>query len=243
MSNPSVCAIMLVNGRAEMAARACASFAAQAYQDAWLLIYDTGLERLMVNPPAGSKWVVATPTPDGKTRSVGELRNRANHAAATADILIHWDSDDWSHPNRIAEQVELLRASGKQCVGYRDMLFWDSREGHFCGSWLYTATDPRYCVGTSLCYWRKTWEARPFADLPKTIGGKGEDTEWLREIDSLGVCSWQSRRVVEVGEYEPRMIASIHGGNTSTQYEDIAQSHNWRRAPEWDSYCRERMAL
>ncbi len=41
------------------------------------------------------------------------------------------------------------------------------------------------------------------------------------------------------------MIASIHGGNTSTQYADLGrvESNNWRRAPEWDAHCRERMKL
>lgn len=54
--------------------------------------------------------------------SIGEMRNRANALAATADIIVHWDDDDWSHPRRIEEQVKALNEA--DCVGYNEMLFW-----------------------------------------------------------------------------------------------------------------------
>ena len=40
-SNPSVCAIMLANGRPEMVARAVKSFRAQTFRNKRLLVYDT----------------------------------------------------------------------------------------------------------------------------------------------------------------------------------------------------------
>ncbi len=265
MSNPSVCAIMLANGRPAMVERALKSFYAQTYPGAWLLVYDTSPEPLKIEPPSGSTVIYVGAGP-GLPSTIGRLRNEANNMGDAADILIHWDSDDWSHANRIAEQVELLQSSGKQCVGYRNMLFWRDAQAirmaeehdQWTGeAWLYTETAASYCLGTSLCYWRKTWEARPFPDLPKVRGGKGEDTEWLRGVDALGVsmlggalanAPMANERTKDrpLGPnlgygIAPRMIASIHGGNTSTQYEHIAQSHNWLRAQLWDSYCRERM--
>ena len=45
-------------------------------------------------------------------------------------------------------------------------------------------------------------------------------------------------------KHVPRMIARIHGGNTSTAYDPALmrasemQGSGWRRVPEWDSYCR-----
>ncbi len=249
-SNPTVCAVMLVNGRPEMVQRAIRCFREQTYQHKDLFVLDSSAE------PVGAKSLglqqVEYATMRGSKLSIGNLRNRANGFPCT-DILSHWDSDDWSHPRRIEEQVALLQASGKPCVGYRDMIFWNETQGQFCGAWLYSNNDPRYCLGTSLCYWRSAWEARPFPDAPK-LGGSGEDKLWLEEIDSMGVCSsagaqqnvggtwWQ----VQIKDQEqPRMIASIHGGNTSTQYADLGrvESNNWRRAPEWDAHCRERMKL
>ena len=57
-----------------------------------------------------------------------KLRNFAGEANGPAwmpEILIHWDDDDYSHPNRIAEQVALLQSSGADAtVGFREMLFW-----------------------------------------------------------------------------------------------------------------------
>jgi len=204
------------------------------------------------------------------------LRNYANGVEnywyGKADIICHWDSDDWSHPRRIEEQVALLQASGKECVGYRDMLFWNHlldagksptltdgekrlnlNAGGEC--WLYSNNDPRYCLGTSLCYWRRVWEARPFPDEPKRKGGTGEDVKWLEGVKSLGASSiemsviesdWKAGEVREgnrVLDFSPRMIASIHGGNTQAYDLVVGQSPSWRRAPEWDAHCRGRMAL
>ena len=283
MSNPTVAAIMLVNGRHDMVKRAIRCFREQTYQNKHLLIYDTTPEETNFLDDVyedGSVTVreAADLNHHGERKTVGYLRNRANHNAEFADIIVHLDSDDWSHPRRIEEQVALLQASGKQCVGYRDMLFhktftksdpdalgadtWDS-EGE---AWLYTNTSRKYCLGTSLCYWRSAWEARPFPDAPKVAGESGEDTLWLREIDSLGIESTRRHAteseirahglhpapgvaVKDIGlmlEQEPRMIASIHGGNTSTQYQDVVgmqSSPSWRRVPEWDGHCWKMMAL
>jgi hypothetical protein len=107
-------------------------------------------------------------------------------------------------------------------------------------AWLFhNHPSPAYCIGSSLAYWRKTWEARPFPDLPKGKGSTGEDTEWLKGVDSLGVDSVRAYQ----GFGGPRMICSIHGGNTSTQYETIGESRSWKRVPEWDEHCRKVMAL
>lgn len=228
---PSVVGIMLDRGdRKEMAARARRCFDKQGYPNKRLLTFDTS-------------GIVAT---------IGELRNMAI-AGCTEDIVVTWDNDDWSHPNRIAEQVALLQSSGKECVGYREMLFWRSprrlsgdflaNEIHYGADaahkrlapsqvWLYINCDPRYCLGTSLCYWRSVWERRPFPDLPKAKGGTGEDTQWLREVDSAGISAQEPG-------HEMRMIATIHGANSQYYGEDLLRnSPNWRRVPEWDERVR-----
>lgn len=232
---------MLTRDRPEMAARAVRCFREQTYQSKRLMIYNANtaveyghipgipgitLGEGVIQIPAGSRGL-----------SIGAMRNDANQHA-DYQILIHWDDDDWSHPNRIAEQVALLQASGKECVGYKDLLFWRETPGreNLGEAWLWKHP-LRGLPGTSLCYWRKTWEQWPFPDLPKNNASEGEDMAWLRGVDSLGVSSL-------MGWDDPRMIASIHGSNTMA-YTDalLSESTSWVRVPQFDQLCRERMAL
>lgn len=262
-TQPTVCAIMLVNGREQMVRRAVKCYREQAYPNKRLLIVNSGpMPTLAVETV--DMWEPCFVGID--TLTVGELRNHGNKYAShhyveshtRPEIFVHWDSDDWSHPNRIAEQVALLQSSGKQCVGYRNMLFLNERhdvrhqglcfddETCPCGhgaAWLYSNNDPRYCLGTSLCYWREVWERRPFPDLPKKKGGPAEDVEWLREVDSLGVNVYPSTEFSP----SPRMIASIHDGNTQyynpAEYVARQMGTSWKRAAEWDEHARKVMSL
>lgn len=239
---PLVCAVMLTKDRPDMAKRAVECFRGQTYERKRLIVLHDGSKKPYAMGVGIEAWI---PTNEW---SIGRLRNFANAAAANegADILIHLDDDDWSHPNRIAEQVALLQASGKQAVGYRDMLFWrrcpelflpDMAQCDEYEAWLYSNNDPRYCLGTSLCYWRAAWEKRPFQDI-----SRGEDKAWLREVDSLGVSSLQNDYVRQSHLGVPRMIASIHSGN-HVVYEPERSPHNWKRVPEWDAHCRKAMSL
>lgn len=222
--NPSVAAVMLVSGRPEMVKRAIDAFRAQTYDRKFLMLYDTGEHDALVESVEVPGFIEGCWRAN-YCRTIGALRNDAN-GFTTGDVIVHWDSDDWSHPERIAEQVALLKSSKKQCVGYREMLFWRDPE-----AWLYSNPRHQYCLGTSLCYWRSVWEARPFPDMPKAKGATGEDTEWLRGVDSAGI---------RAGD---RMIASIHGGNTQYYGDDLIQPPFWRRVPDSDEYCREVMTL
>lgn len=252
-TQPTVCCVMLANGREEMVRRAIRSFQAQTYQAKRLLLWDTAEPRSQYK---GNNSTVLHCYPAGNGETIGALRNAANDSIKRLgdDIIFHWDSDDWSHPNRIAEQVALLEASGKEAVGYRDMLFWqvckwcwsgrgmlpnqicDECTGRGGEAWLYTNRNPQYCLGTSLCYWREVWQRNPFADT-----SAGEDTLWLRGVKSQGERSFPDLDGRVAAECMPRMIASIHGGNTYARIEPRAEE--WRRVPEWDAHCREVMAL
>ena len=244
-----------------MAARAVRSFRAQTYANKRLLIYDNGKdaarpEEILDNETYfGCFW-----NAHRGMLTIGQLRHEANgHAFAShfhPKILIHWDDDDYSHPARIAEQVALLQASGADAVGYREMLFWRTTSVCLEGAvtemhqpvneaWLYSHHRADHALGTSLCYWRRTWERKPFADLPKGPGGTGEDHQWR---EGLKVVSQTALGGPSLSDDDaPRMIASIHGGNSSKAYDLetlIARgSKEWRRVPEWDDYCAERMKL
>jgi hypothetical protein len=237
VSEPSVCAIMLTRDRPEMARLAVECFRKQTYPNKNLLVWDNGVPGVPFFPR--KEMAEREYLGIDEDWSIGVLRNRANQHAcsgetfAEPDILVHLDSDDWSHPNRIAEQVEFLQATSADCVGYREMLFWRQEERQ---AWLYSNPDPRYCLGTSLCYWRAAWERRPFEAT-----SQGEDARFTAGLDCRGVPSFGFAR--KMFRLNPRMIARIHPGNTSNAYEPakMAACPEWSRASEWDAYCAEKM--
>lgn len=286
MSEPLVCAVMLTRDRPEMARRAINCFLAQKFSDGLYVhlgIINSGgeaygkrlwEENQIINAPdplgrssypspnqAVSMFISKGTYGGGVSReTVGNLRNQAV-SGFNYDVIIHWDDDDWSHPNRISEQVAFLQSSGAEAVGYRDMLFW--RTMRLTGAqmteipsgkrtlfaepmeqaYLYSNSNPNYCLGTSLCYWRKTWERRPFEDLPKNGKGTGEDSRWLEGVQAVGATVFGPGHGIEDG---PVMIASMHGGNTmKIDIEDWRRrgSREFKRVPGWDQYCRERMTL
>lgn len=231
-----MCAVMLTKDRTEMAKQAIECFRRQTYQNKRLLIVNSGGWPILDKEPENEiepVFVGADALTIGALRNLGCLY--ATGEGKIPDIYMHLDDDDYSHPNRIAEQVALLQSSGADCVGYREMLFW-----HETGmTYLYTNTDPTYCLGTSLCYWREAWRKNPFSERngpnPRE---RGEDREFLRGINSVGVSSFAERLWTA-----PRMIARIHAGNAAHYPVDqlALTSSNWLRVPEWDERVREIM--
>lgn len=243
MSSPKVSIVMLMSpGREKMAVRALQGVQGQTYKNVELLAVDTvGMQ--------------------GKT--IGYMRNVANQMA-TGELIAHFDDDDWSHPRRIEEQVALLEASGKGCVGYRELLFWDTRtkiglrdipsgrylQAHHDGeSWIYCHGDPRWAAGASFLYRRELWAQYPFFDAPH------EDQRWWLEHVSKH-CLGQSSILSEFlcdgethprgGQHSPRLICQMHAGGTEQIPRSVMLSGGggvWRRAPEYDAHCAKVMAL
>ena len=222
-----VFAVMLVDGRAAMVQRAARAFAGQTVS-ARLLIYDSGALPVYSEVQAQDFHPAIIYVRGAGGRTIGALRNAANKLAVAggrADIIVHMDSDDWSHPRRIEEQVALLKSSGRPCVGYNDVLFWET-DG---AAWMYSNENPFQPIGASLCYWRQAWEAKPFLDL-----NKGEDERWLSGMRALAMSS-----LVD----EPRLICALHDSNTSSRISKKAIGKEWNRAVEWDAHCQEAMKL
>ncbi len=274
MSQLSVCAILLTADRPELTRKAVACFKMQTASceragiKPRLLILDTSecAPDELLDKDANVLHVYRKyPFP-----TVGQLRNVAIATARDEwspgegpDILIHWDSDDHSHPSRISEQVALLQSSGADCVGFSDLLFWreiplppipglpilpEPMQSNFereryriDGSpgeaWLYTSPGPKPSPpGTTLCYTREFWIRNPF---PAT--SQGEELRFLSQAKCVSVSSIGA-------DSTPRMIARIHPGNTSTAYdprkmaaESKRKNPAWQRVPMWDSYCAETM--
>jgi glycosyltransferase involved in cell wall biosynthesis len=210
--------MLLSPGREAMAARALASIQAQTY-------------------PRIEVVTLATRDVRG---TIGAMRNAAN-ARATGQIIAHFDDDDWSHPRRIAEQVALLQAGAADCVGYNEALFWDTRgPGE---AWVYRCA-LNFSMGASMCYWRRAWESCPFDDAPH------EDNRWWRKnhrriitVSARVRDDITARSAITWSELSSRIICEIHGCNTE-RYDpaEMARVKEWRRAPEYDVFCREIMS-
>jgi hypothetical protein len=256
----AVC-ILLTADRQEMTRRAVESFRAQDFDEdeRMLIIFDTGSTLYERDGSRERPNEVYVDARELRGSTIGRLRNEANAIVARAgEALIHWDSDDYSHPSRIREQLALLTTERGLsipdartpyfnrpglpvvCVGYNDVLFWDTCEvdrverGPRNEVWRYRSKDPRFVLGSSMCYWAEAWQACRFDDAPH------EDQRWWRKNSSrcLGVESFSDT------DNEPRLICSIHDGNTSEGYSAELRLHSeWSRVARYDNYVRERMKL
>jgi glycosyltransferase involved in cell wall biosynthesis len=92
--------------------------------------------------------------------NTGVKRNLVNELA-DGEIICHWDDDDWSAPDRIADQVGRLVETGKPVTGYGTLLFWDTVAGQ---AKRYHSQIAGYVCGTSLCYTRDFWQMHRFPD-------------------------------------------------------------------------------
>lgn len=252
---PTVGCICLTANRPEMTIQAIEAFRAQDYDPArrWLVVYDTGDPTWFSQ--AADRWqddahgCIMYCRPEHlymiprENCTIGELRNQAN-SLVRADVIVHWDSDDWSHQARITEQVADLQRTDADVIGYNEVVFW--REPYVVagsdGPWdageAWRYRDNRnpmlpYAIGASLCYWRRTWEKKKFAKAPVKPNASGED--WLF-LNGLRCASTSSITPV------PRMICRIHANN-SADYSSIdnprvAQTA-FTRAPEFDQLCME----
>jgi glycosyltransferase involved in cell wall biosynthesis len=202
---PLISCIMPVRNRQEFIAGALACYRAQTYHPKELIVVDnsdTPIKELILDHADCYDYV----GPDPKT--VGWMRNRCCENAA-GELIAHWDSDDWSHPNRLSEQYKLLIAQQAGLVGYQSMPFIDEERKE---AWLYVG-ERRFALGTSFLYTRHFWRSHKFGDH-LTVA---EDGDLLQRVG--GAVSVPAK---------DRMIARIHGGNTSPKRGLVAQGQFWR---------------
>jgi glycosyltransferase involved in cell wall biosynthesis len=205
-----VSAIMPTADRHQLIPSAIKCYLSQTYQNRELVILDDGKAAL----GDAHRWVKLYPEiryfrVDCKFISLGEKRNELCRLAQ-GEIIIHWDDDDWSAPERMQDQVDRLLASGKAVTGYHRILYWNSRlRGNDCNlderngaayQYRHQGRGP-YAVGTSQCYLREWALKHPFPEK-----SYGEDTAFshrARELDQL--------TSVDAGKM---MVVRVHGANT-----------------------------
>ena len=243
MSSPSVCCLLLTADRQWFTDRAVQCFLDQTFTGAHLLIYDSGEKEYEFLRPVNQR-VTIVRNPFARGHKIGALRNEAIDMVK-ADIIVHWDSDDWSAPARVAYQHSTLQSENVGAHGFHNLLFLDSRVAQYPDpmykAWEYDyrkfgGARPGHVVGSSLAYWRETWRRAPFSETVRY-----EDPDWCKRV-----AVYATNGIGIMGVNHPLLIAEVHGGNYSSAYAvfDSHQAHinpEWRRAPEWDGYCRERL--
>lgn len=203
--NPKISAIMPTRGRPALAQKAIQYFAAQTYENKELIVVDDIEDRSF---PDGIRW-------DGfqqiqipralyflhSSRKIGLKRNQCCRLAV-GDVIAHWDSDDYSSPDRLESQMKILLESKLAVTGFNSMLFWDDDSS---AAWKYEGSSG-YAIGSSLMYQRSWWARNPFSETREI----GEDNEFVS-----GARASKEMIAVDGGQ---TMVARIHSGNTSRKY-------------------------
>lgn len=117
---------------------------------------------------------------------------------ARGETIVHFDSDDWSAPGRMAAQVKDLK-DGVGLTGFHSMPFYEEETGQ---AWWYQGRR-NYIVGTTFCYLKSTWRRVRFAvNVPL-----GSDNKFIYKI----------LEKTELPPFECRglMVARIHSGNAN----------------------------
>jgi glycosyltransferase involved in cell wall biosynthesis len=145
---------------------------------------------------------------DADAGTIGEKRNRLC-ARAAGEFIAHFDSDDLSAPQRIAEQVKALNDSGKAVTAYTEVMAHDNRRVSVRenGAWRKTSGwwrfEPGELIGASLCYRRDWWALHRFEPV-----NLGEDNGFIE-------AALRADQAVSTGKGLDSFCIRNHSGNVS----------------------------
>jgi glycosyltransferase involved in cell wall biosynthesis len=188
---PLVSCLCVTRNRREWLPKAIACFLAQDYENRELVIVADGedvSDVVPVDPRIKLLTLKQGPYTLGAKRNLGCMW-------LDAEIVAHFDDDDYSAPGRLTDQVTRLLESGKAVTGYNTLRYTDGER-----SWMYLGT-PLFAAGTSLVYRRDWWEKNPFPS--KDVG---EDRDFANEA-----CWAHQMTAAPAGEF---MYANFHEANT-----------------------------
>lgn len=223
---PRVACIMPTANRRAHVARALALFAAQDYpaDRLTLVVIEDGRDDCSdLTDGAAARDRIEYRHLGYSRRTIGEKRNMACEVALGADLIAHWDDDDWHSPRRISTQVAamLARDPPARMCGVDRLVFLDDGANE---AFLYhcTAKYP-WVAGGTLVYERELW---------REMGGfgarsSGEDTVF---VDAVA----RARAPLAILSDPSLYVAMLHGANAEHRQRD----RQWggfdaNRAREW----------
>lgn len=131
---------------------AVTSFLNQTYKDSELVIVDNGVKPTEVLAHPHIRYIRVPP---GRLLVTGQMRNLCCENAL-GEVVAHFDSDDWSHPLRLEEQLAQL-VGGVQVVGYNICQFWDCDKRR-----AFELKTGEAALGTGQMYFKSYWERHRF---------------------------------------------------------------------------------
>lgn len=177
---PLVSCIMPTRDRLRWVLQAIRYFDRQDYARRELIIVDDGQHEISPHLPRDPR---IRHLRLGKRLSIGEKRNLACEAAS-GEIIMHWDDDDWYGPRRLSIQSAPLLAGGAEITALRDTAFFELHR------WLFWKCSP-------------TVYARMFVH-----GVHGGTLAFRREVFSAD-ARYPDRSVAEDALF---LLAALHGG-------------------------------
>lgn len=187
---------MPTRGRQRWALQALDCFRSQAYPNKELIIVDDMQDRSF---PDGIALENVRYHLMETTLNIPQKRNKACEYSK-GDMIMHFDSDDWSDPRRMGQQVGYLMESGKAVTGYHSILFFQEpdRVAKYTGR-------STYACGTSLCYRRSFWETHNWKE------------DKILASDNLFVMWASTQKALHTMDGGQMIVARVHGGNTCSK--------------------------
>jgi glycosyltransferase involved in cell wall biosynthesis len=207
---------MPARGRRELALRAVDCFFAQDYPHKELLIYDD-VDELAFNKDDIERFSRLGGNTVTHFAHIGQrltIANKRNFLCeqARGEIIMHFDSDDWSAPTRMSDQVGRLVESGLAVTGYHSMLFYDEDKKL---ALKYRGWVQSYALGTTLAFLRSWWEQHPFP-LMQVLKAGGPEVPIINGEDNkfVEVARKQNPKQIISVDAGKLMVARIHKENT-----------------------------
>jgi glycosyltransferase involved in cell wall biosynthesis len=194
MVNRLVSCVMPTKGRRSFIPAAIDCWMKQTYEPRELVVVDEGPDLIedLIPDDDRIQYVIMD-----KQMNLGAKRNLCC-GLAQGEIIVNWDDDDWSAPDRIAHQVAMLTEE-KPVSGYGTLLFWDTIKKQ---AKQYKAMIPGYVCGSSLCFMKSFWVIHKFPDK-QVASDNGFVYPIVQRIT-------QSRDITH-------MVARIHENHTSSK--------------------------
>jgi glycosyltransferase involved in cell wall biosynthesis len=158
--HPLISCILPTYNRRGFLPHAIRYFQRQDYPNTELLVVDDGADPVGDLVPADPRIRYIRLSPK---ITLGAKLNVAC-SETRGPIIAQWDDDDWYAADRLTRQWEALRRSTAEVCGVNDLLYYDLTRGRGL-RYRYPAHEKRWVLGASLCFRRKQWERKPFADV------------------------------------------------------------------------------
>lgn len=175
-----VSCIMPTYNRRHFVPQAIKYFLRQDYPNRELIIVDDGTDPIADLVPKDERIRYLGQPPQNM---LGTKRNLAC-SAASGEIILHWDDDDWIADWRVTYQTQALLASQADVSGLNKLFFYDQISSQ---GWQYQYNDngKPWLMGCSLCYRKDFWKANPFPEYRRNADRHFVWSQRVKKIAAL----------------------------------------------------------